>query len=147
MKLKMPSNCKGLNLTDKEKVFANLMLQIVWADGSRDWPTTEYRFYKRDVGKLIAAQSYRTTNLKDAFVFGDLNDATTSVRFINPSKNSLHTCNHYEDTISELIAIKLHMFILGRFMDPRNIFNEETGLYTGWHYSANPYVSAYITSK
>ena len=147
MKLKLPEGCRDLNLTDKEKVLANLMQLIVWNDKHDNWDKTEYFFSRTDIGKIVRTQGLYKSTLSEVFKIGRYNDLTMSLKFIKPIKNSLGWPAYYEDEITDISAIKLHMYILGRFSYPKDIMSEFKGLLDKEEPTKNTYAIHYLRGQ
>ena len=146
MRLKLPATCQGVELTDLEKVVANLLQLIAYEDRTEDWHRTEYYFNRADIGKLVNTTPITKSNLTEVFYIGKLNEHTLSFRFLNPQKNGLGHPAYYEDSISDHRAVMLHMFILGRFSNPSNLFSEAK-LHTKEQTRANTYAVHYLRDK
>jgi len=75
-----------------------------------------------------------------------LNEHTISIRFINAAKNGLNHPDYYVDRITDEKAVLLHMFIMGRFSNPCNLFGEAK-LHTKQQVRSNPYAVHYSRDK
>ena len=123
IRLKLPVDCKHLDLTDSEKVFANFMLNVANLDDHKAWMTTTYNMFSIDLVRIIG-QSWWKTNLNAIFEIGRLNAHTGSVRFRDLTTKGYSIPDFYLDTIEDEEAIRIHMYLIGRLSTGISIFSD-----------------------
>ena len=151
-KIKLPSNCQHLDLTDDEKVIANLLLNIAFLDYKqsekaqmRDWMKTEYYFVADDLGRIMNTEKLcGTTILRNAFRIGRLNEHTIAVSFQKAVSKTYGSPDFYYDTITTTKALKMHSYLMGRFSYPEGIINKDSYMYTSIPLKINAYAISEI---
>ena len=134
MKLKLPTTCQGFELDDREKVIANLMLNIAYIDYKQTderaytgWKDTEYYFYKKDLGRIMNTESLTSSysTLREIFYIGQLNEFTISMRFIKAENKYGGSPDFYFDELTEEKYIRLHYYLMGRLSYPEGVIEED----------------------
>ena len=125
MKIKVPSLALEANLTDREMVLVNLILQFL-LDG--DFPAkevkvdTEFYFYIDDIKKIIGRHHADINgpafeNLKKVLVFKNSIKDKYAVTLKSPKMNrrGIHcgTINMVDYTLTDQTAINLYFYLIG----------------------------------
>ena len=154
IKIKLPSTCQHLDLSDAEKVIANLMLNIAYIESrfvegkeaKRQWMKTEYYFYNSDLGRIMNTQKLcGNSPLNEAFRIGLLNEFTIAIMFKKPIAKFGGTPDFYHDTIKDIKSIKNHAYLMGRFSYPEGIVSKEDAKMLADHpIKTNAYATIHI---
>ena len=125
MKIKVPSLALEANLTDREMLLVNLILQLL-LDG--DFPAkevkvdTEFYFYLEDIKKITARHHADINgpgfeNLKKVLVFKNSIKDKYAVTLKSPKMNTrgIHngTINMAYHTLTDQTAINLYFYLIG----------------------------------
>ena len=141
MKIKVPTYCAAHNLTDRELVFANLMLFIAVQSGWKDY---RYYMWSDDIKHILgittnhprrqALTSLSITNiapefsgLKKVFQLGTFNNPQWFVQFPNFLPDDMTAANgsllKTEVEITDIEAIKVYYYLAGRLSGTETIID------------------------
>ena len=142
MKIKLPTQCRDLNLNDREKIFAWLIYEAAIKLKTKDWYKYEFNFHSRDINHILGkpAANPAFKNLRKVFNIGVLNEWTVSVNWIKPrfAGNRHQFPDSYEDTLKDPELFVMYAYLLGRCVSKETLFADESHLlYEKWHRPAN----------
>lgn len=138
MNIELPIQCKGLKLTDREKIFCWVIIELTKKMKTARWPEYALILHKRDVNhilKKIELSGFK--NLHRIFDLGILNEHTLSVSWkhpikMNPSGPGSKRPVGYIDQLEDPEFFVMYAYLLGRMVGDSNIFSDEPRtLYTG----------------
>ena len=158
MKIYLPTSCKDLNLSDRQKVFCWLMLETSHALKNTQWPQYTYNFYKQDINHILGtsrnssfALGHKYTNagpyeeLSEIFEFGFVSTHSFLVRWKKyklagrTGKNRRYMAK-YIDEISDPDVIMMLMYLMGRFVGD-SIFSDEVDTIREKEYPKNIFLN------
>ena len=142
MKIKVPTYCTAHNLTDRELVFANLMLFFAVQSG---WKNYRYYMWSDDIKHILgittnhprrqALTSLSITNiapqfdmLKKVFRIGSFNHPQWFVQFPDYLPDDMSAANgallKTEVEITDIEAIKVYYYLAGRLSGTETIIDK-----------------------
>lgn len=131
MNIELPVQCKGLKLTDREKIFCWVIVELTKKMKTVKWSQYALILHKRDVNhilKKIELSGFK--NLHSIFNIGILNENTLSVSWKKPIKMNLSgpgakRPDSYIDQIEDPEFFVMYAYLLGRMVGDSNIFSDE----------------------
>lgn len=136
MTIRLPIQCKGLELTDHEKLLSFVIMESYRALDMQDWFKYTLGFYAPDINRIIGrAYVNPVKNLESVFQTAKLNGYTRTFKFKNPQPlaqgNNYKVPAYFESEIHDAKVILLYVYLLGRFADPKSIISEDNSILRG----------------
>jgi hypothetical protein len=136
MKIEIPVQFENIELSDREKIMAWVMVQLSRKMRTKNWGKYTYVLHKRDVNHILKrTEDPYLVNLRKVFDIGVLNRFTIAFSW----KKVIHMSGGpgmlapktFDTTIEDPHFFIMYSFLLGRMVGDSNIFNEdeETVLY------------------
>ena len=142
MKIYLPTVCKGLELSDRQKIFCWLMLETSQRVLDSNWPKYTYNFYKQDINHILGTQMNSSfalghkytdagpyTELQEIFEFGFVSTHSLLVRwkqykYAGRTGGNRRYMAKYLDEITDPELVPMFMYLLGR-MASGDIFSDD----------------------
>ena len=130
MNIELPIQFKNIELTDREKIFAWMIVELSKKLRTSKW--TQYTFFlcRQDVAHILKrTEKHYFGNLHEVFKVGVLNKFTVAVSWLNPIKvTDSGPCSvlpaTYTDKLESDEFIVMYAYLLGRMASNGDIFND-----------------------
>ena len=130
MNIELPVQFEGIKLTDREKIFAWMIVELTKKLDSIRWENVALFLCKQDVTHILGrTDGNRLTNLRKVFNIAVLNDHTVSVQWINgiPAQiwgNGRRFPTTYTDTLDSDEHLIMYVYLLGRLTGNNDVFSD-----------------------